>query len=106
MEAIEINDEIQDFILKGANEENILEAARRNGFISMKEDAIIKSLEHTIPFEEVSTLGGDLIISDEAEEEALALKKDDGIKAEEDDVPADEVAPPDRPVDNPEPFKV
>ena len=106
MEAIEINDEIQDFILKGANEENILEAARRNGFISMKEDAIIKSLEHTIPFEEVSTLGGDLIISDEAEEEALALKKDDGKTAEEDEVSSDEVVSPERPVDNPEPFKV
>ncbi len=75
MEAIEINPEIQNLILKGASEDEIQEVARRNGFISMKEDAIIKALQHSIPFEEVSTLGGDLLVSDEAEKEADELKK-------------------------------
>jgi hypothetical protein len=75
MEAVEVNAEIQSLILKNAGEEAIQEAARRNGFISMKEDAIIKALEHTIPFEEISTLGGDLLISDESEKEAAELKK-------------------------------
>jgi hypothetical protein len=36
----------------------------------MQEDAIIKALKHTIPFEEVSTLGGTMLVSDEAEAEA------------------------------------
>ena len=40
----------------------------------MKEDAIIKALEHTIPFEEISTLGGAMLVSDEAELEAGKLK--------------------------------
>lgn len=75
MEAIEVNPEIQSLILKNAGEEAIQEAARRNGFVSMKEDAIIKALEHSIPFEEISTLGGEMLISDEAEKEAAELKK-------------------------------
>jgi type II secretory ATPase GspE/PulE/Tfp pilus assembly ATPase PilB-like protein len=105
MEAIEVNNEIQDFILKGANEDSILEAARRNGFISMKEDAIIKSLEHTIPFEEVSTLGGDLLVSDEAEKEGEDLKKDEEPVVEA-EVLTEDAPEKEQPVDNPEPFKV
>lgn len=57
MEALEVNEEIQDLILHSASEEQILNAARKNGFISMKEDAIIKALEHTIPFEEMNAFG-------------------------------------------------
>ena len=74
MEAITVNEEIERLILNDANEENILEAARKNGFISMKEDAIIKALDHTIPFEEISTLGGAMLVSDEAEKEAAEIK--------------------------------
>lgn len=70
MEAIEVNGDIEKLILRSASEEDFLMAARKNGFISMKEDAIIKTLNHTIPFEEISTLGGDLLASDEAEKEA------------------------------------
>ena len=75
MEAISINEEIERIILAGGDEEKILEAARRNGFISMKEDAIIKALNHIIPFEEISTLGGGLLVSDEAEKEASGIEK-------------------------------
>jgi type IV pilus assembly protein PilB len=75
MEAIEVNAEIQNLILKSASEDDIWYSARKNGFISMKEDALMKALAHVIPFEEVSTLGGDLLLSDEAEKEAEALKK-------------------------------
>ncbi len=74
MEAITVNDEIERLILEDANEEAILKVARKNGYITMKEDAILKALNHVIPFEEVSTLGGALIMSDEAEEEESALK--------------------------------
>lgn len=81
MEAIEVNDDIEKLILSSANEDAFLIAARKNGFISMKEDAIIKALNHMIPFEEVSTLGGAMLASDEAEKEALELKKE-GAAAE------------------------
>lgn len=70
MEAITVDDEIEKLILEGADEDQILTVAKKQGFISMKEDAIIKALNHVIPFEEVSTLGGAMLVSDEAEHEA------------------------------------
>lgn len=57
MEVLEIDNEIERMILQGASEEDMYNVARKNGFISMKEDAIIKALEHVIPFEEVGTFG-------------------------------------------------
>lgn len=74
MEAITVTEEIEKLILESADEDSILKVARKNGFITMKEDAIIKALNHVIPFEEVSTLGGEMIVSDEAEKEEIALK--------------------------------
>jgi type IV pilus assembly protein PilB len=74
MEAITINEELEQLILSGADEEKLMVAARKHGFVSMKEDAIIKALNHSIPFEEVSTLGGALLVSDEAEKEAEEIK--------------------------------
>ncbi len=80
MEAITVNDDIERLILTGANEEKILESARKHGFISMKEDAIIKALNHVIPFEEVSTLGGAMLVSDEAEKEAEEIEATEKTK--------------------------
>ena len=57
MEALEVNDEIEALILNGASEEEIYTVARKHGFMSMKEDAIIKGLQHLIPYEEVSVFG-------------------------------------------------
>jgi type II secretory ATPase GspE/PulE/Tfp pilus assembly ATPase PilB-like protein len=80
MEAITINEEIEKLILAGADEEQIETMARKSGFISMKEDAIIKALGHTIPFEEVSTLGGAMLVSDEAEKEAAVGNSGEGTE--------------------------
>ncbi len=55
MEVFEVDNEIQDLILNGGSEEQMLEAGRKKGFMPMKEDAIIKALNHVIPFEEVNT---------------------------------------------------
>ncbi len=77
MEAITINEEIEKLILENAQEEKIIEVARKSGFISMKEDAIIKALSHSIPFEEISTLGGAMLVSDESEQEAQVLNQKD-----------------------------
>lgn len=57
MEALEVNDEIQELILKNASEDQVFQIARKNGFMSMKEDAIIKALEHVIPYEEMNAFG-------------------------------------------------
>jgi len=57
MEVFEVNDKIQELILHGGSEEDMYLEARKNGFMSMKEDAIIKALNHVIPYEEISTFG-------------------------------------------------
>jgi type IV pilus assembly protein PilB len=57
MEALEIDDEIQDLILHNASEDQMFQTARKNGFMTMKEDAIIKALQHTIPYEEMNAFG-------------------------------------------------
>jgi type IV pilus assembly protein PilB len=57
MEVLEINFEIQELILKGGSEEQMLIAGRKNGFVSMKEDAIAKALSHVIPYEEIYNFG-------------------------------------------------
>jgi type II secretory ATPase GspE/PulE/Tfp pilus assembly ATPase PilB-like protein len=57
MEVLEINFEIQELILKGGSEEQMLIAGRKNGFVSMKEDAIAKALSHIIPYEEIYNFG-------------------------------------------------
>jgi type II secretory ATPase GspE/PulE/Tfp pilus assembly ATPase PilB-like protein len=57
MEVFEVNESIQELILKGGSEEEMFTEARKNGFTSMKEDAIIKALQHVIPYEEMNTFG-------------------------------------------------
>jgi len=57
MEVLEITPEIQELILKNGSEEEMLLAGRKNGFVSMKEDAIIKALNHVIPYEEINNFG-------------------------------------------------
>jgi len=53
-EVLEIDEEMQELILKGASEEEVFQAARKNGFITIQEDAVIKALNHEIPYEEMT----------------------------------------------------
>jgi type IV pilus assembly protein PilB len=57
MEALEVNEEIQELILKNAPEEQIFDVARSHGFMTMQEDAIIKALNHVIPHREMNEFG-------------------------------------------------
>ena len=65
-EVLEMNKEIEQIILSNPTEPKLMEAARRYGLFTMKEDALIKSMQGTVPFEEVNTLGG---VYDSVEEE-------------------------------------
>lgn len=56
-EVLEITPEIQELILQNAAEEEFLIAARKNGFTTIQEDAMIKTLNHEIPHEEMLTFG-------------------------------------------------
>ncbi len=64
MEVLEVNDAIQGMILKNASEEEIYTEARKHGFMTMKEDAIIKALDHKIPYEEMNTFGSKVGVED------------------------------------------
>lgn len=55
-EILEIDQEIENLIIKKASEEEIWKVARKKGMMSMKEGAIIKSIEGKIPFTEVNGL--------------------------------------------------
>lgn len=68
-EVLEITDDIQELILRNASEEEFMQAARKNGFVTLYEDAIIKALSHEIPYEEMnvfrSKIGSELFSEDE-----------------------------------------
>ncbi len=63
-EFLQTTPEIEKVILEKPTQDALYEAARKQGMMSMKEDAIIKMLRGTIPFEEVNTLGGELVDED------------------------------------------
>ena len=56
-------------VLASPQEEKVYAAARAKGMFTMREDAIIKALAGSIPFEEVNTLGGEMLVDEEAPEE-------------------------------------
>jgi type IV pilus assembly protein PilB len=55
-ELLEVNDEVERAVLDGADEAEITDAARANGMLTMKEDALLKAFDGTVPFEEVGKL--------------------------------------------------
>jgi len=59
-EILKMNQALEDVVLKKPVEEDIAKVARAEGMLTMREDAILKALAGTIPFEEVNTLGGEL----------------------------------------------
>jgi len=95
MEVLEIDAEIQDLILKGGSEEEMFTSARKRGFMSIQEDAILKALDHVIPYEEVSNFGTKVGMENLMEEGSIPL----GHAATVDSESLTEKAP----VDNQEP---
>lgn len=56
MEVMEVTAEMEEVILKSPTEQEMWKVARKNGMLTMKEDALLKAFERIIPFEEVNTL--------------------------------------------------
>ena len=73
MEALEVTEPIQNLILKGASEEEIYDVARQHGFMSMKEDAIVKALNHIIPYEEMNLFGSKVGMDDLLDEPEVTV---------------------------------
>lgn len=64
-EILRVDQNIENVVLDNPVEEKVFEAAREQGMLTMKEDAIIKALNGEIPFEEINTLGGELLVEEE-----------------------------------------
>ncbi|MCX6702237.1 MAG: GspE/PulE family protein [Candidatus Zambryskibacteria bacterium] len=56
IEVFKMTDELEDVILKNPIESEITKVVRSQGMLTMKEDAIIKTMHQIIPFEEVNVL--------------------------------------------------
>jgi len=68
-EVLEITDAIQELILQNASEEDIYSEARKGGFMTMPEDAMMKALKHEIPQEEMITFVSQVGLIDEETDE-------------------------------------
>jgi type IV pilus assembly protein PilB len=55
-EVLDVNEEIENVILKGADENEIKAAALEDGMLNMRQDALQKAFAGTIPFQEVNKL--------------------------------------------------
>ncbi len=64
-EILRMDKTLEQVVLKQPVEEHIFAAARANGMLTMREDAIKKALAGEIPFEDVNTLGGELFPEEE-----------------------------------------
>lgn len=68
-EVLEIDEELQELILKNASEEEFFQVARKKGFITIQEDAVIKALNHEIPYEEMNVFSTKIGIEESTEDE-------------------------------------
>lgn len=64
-EIMRMDKDLEQVVLKTPTEEAVYAAARAKGMFTMREDAIMKALAGEIPFEEVNTLGGELLSDEE-----------------------------------------
>lgn len=55
MEVLEVDKEMEEIILKNPTEQEIWKYARSKGMLTMKDDALVKVFNRTIPFEEYNT---------------------------------------------------
>ncbi len=84
-EVVEMTKELERVVLTDPVEPKLVEVARKQGMITMREDAMIKSMQGLVPFSEINTLGGLYDSGDEedaeiaANEEATATEKGGGL---------------------------
>ncbi len=64
-EMFAMNQELERAILDRKTEEEMFATVRKQGMLTMKEDAIIKATQGVVPFTEVNSLGGTYDLADE-----------------------------------------
>jgi type II secretory ATPase GspE/PulE/Tfp pilus assembly ATPase PilB-like protein len=67
-EMFEATDKIKRAVLDGMDEQTLYQIARKNGMLTLKEQAILKAAKKVIPYEEVAHIGGAIDL-DKYEEE-------------------------------------
>jgi type IV pilus assembly protein PilB len=80
-EMFDMNSDLEKAILANKPEDEMFSIVRKSGMLTMKEDAIIKSTQGIVPFEEVNTLGGEYELEEVAEvvdtkQKPIAIKED------------------------------
>lgn len=68
-EVFEVDEEIRSIIFNTPSEAKMYEAARKSGFMTMGEDAIVKGLKGIIPLSEAMKIGNEGVLGEEDEEE-------------------------------------
>lgn len=66
-EVLEMSSEIERIILENPVDSKIWAAARKQGMLTMREDAILKAFDKRTPFSEVNTLSSLMLAGDEGE---------------------------------------
>ena len=55
-ETLKIDDDVENLILQKKSDEEIWRLARSKGMVSVREDAMIKSMDGIVPFSEIHEL--------------------------------------------------
>jgi len=58
-EMFDMTSELERAILAGKSQQELYAVVRKAGMLTIKEDAIIKSAQNFVPFEEINTIGGE-----------------------------------------------
>ena len=94
-EVLEMTPEVERIVLKNPVDSDIWKAARAQGMLTMREDAMLKSFAKLVPFSEVATLSSTLVLSEQedlvAAAEAGATEAASGADIKEPKIALDDV---------------
>lgn len=91
-EMYDMNPELERAILARKSEEEMFSIVRKNGMLTMKEDAIVKAVKGIVPFEEVNTLGGQFELAEDEDEDKKSTTGEAEALPEEPATPLDVIA--------------
>ena len=86
-EIFDMSSELERAILAGKSQDDLYTIVRRGGMLTVKEDAIIKSAQGIVPFEEVNTLGGEFALGVDEPESAPPAETEEEAGASEKEAP-------------------
>lgn len=82
-EVLEMSTELERIILENPIESRLWEVGRKQGMLSMQEDAMMKAFQRLIPYSEVNSLSSLLFAGDEEKREVVSSQKvEEDVKGE------------------------